>query len=140
MLISGLREVLYKTTDKPRFLITTADMRSWRSDQPVLFLGEWCRLPGQQTVWESLDAEIVPPYGWKEGQRDADSAYVYRLSEQLLVELKDALIIIMERHIHCVTGIFVLVPGLFALHRLCLIVGQPLCLLWNSMKYPATLC
>lgn len=77
--------------DKPRLLITTADERSWRTDQPVLFLGEWCRLYDRRSMWEGLDAEVVPEYGWGEGQQDADYAYVQGLYEQLLVELSEAL-------------------------------------------------
>lgn len=77
--------------DKPRFLITTADERSWRTDRPVLFLGEWCRVYDRRSAWAGLDAEVVPEYGWGEGQHDADYAYVQRLYEQLLIELSEAL-------------------------------------------------
>lgn len=78
-------------SDKPRFLITTADERSWRTDRPVLFLGEWCRVYERRGAWEKLDAEIVPEYGWGEGQQDADYVYVRDLYEQLLTELAVAL-------------------------------------------------
>lgn len=78
-------------TDKPRFLITTADERTWKFDRPVLFLGEWCRLYNRRNVWEKLDANVVPPYGWAPGQRDTDYAYVESIYEQLLVDLYDAL-------------------------------------------------
>lgn len=82
---------MHKTTDKPRFLITTADRRSWKFDEPVLFLGEWCRLPGQQTAWENLDFKVVAPYGADRALRKTDSDYVYSLYEQLLSELSHAL-------------------------------------------------
>lgn len=78
-------------SDKPRFLITTADERSWRTDRPLLFLGEWCRLYERRGMWENLDAEVVPPYGWNKGQREADYAYVHGLCESLLLELSEAL-------------------------------------------------
>jgi putative transferase (TIGR04331 family) len=51
-----------------RFLITTADERTWRRDRPVLFLGEWCRLHDRRASWLGLDAEVVP-YHWDD--RDA---------------------------------------------------------------------
>ncbi|MDO8788875.1 MAG: LIC12162 family protein [Sulfuritalea sp.] len=75
----------------PRFLITTADERSWHTDRPVLFLGEWCRQRARRPAWESIDAVVVPDYGWGEGQQDADYAYSLRLYEQLLVELSESL-------------------------------------------------
>lgn len=77
--------------EQPRYLVTTPDERTWYQDKPVVFLGEWCRLYERQNVWESLDAKIVPPYGWAVGQKDADFSYVQNLYEQLLIELSDAL-------------------------------------------------
>lgn len=76
---------------KPRFLVTTADERSWCTDQPILFLGEWCRSYVKRGIWGELDAEVVPPYGWNKGQRESDYAYVHSLCESLLIELCDAL-------------------------------------------------
>lgn len=78
-------------SDKPRFLITTADERSWRMDRPVLFLGEWCRSHEKRRIWENMDAEVAQPYGWENGQREADYRYVCALRESLLTELHDAL-------------------------------------------------
>lgn len=77
--------------DKPRFLITTADERSWRVDRPVLFLGGWCRLHDRRNVWRNLDATVAPAYGWGRGQQDTDYTYVQGLYEQLLVELSAVL-------------------------------------------------
>lgn len=78
-------------SSKPRLLITTGDERSWHTDRPVLFLGEWCRQGDRHGAWEKLDAAVVPEYGWGEGQQNADYAYSQRLHEQLLVELAEAL-------------------------------------------------
>jgi len=77
--------------EHPRYLITTSDERTWYHDRPVLFLGEWCRIYERQGLWQDLDAKVVPPYGWGDGQKDADFAYVQQLYEILLVELSDAL-------------------------------------------------
>lgn len=78
-------------SEKSRFLITTADMRSWRSDTPVLFLGEWCRPYDKRGTWGKFDAEVVPPYGWNPGQKESDYIYVHSLCESLLIELCEAL-------------------------------------------------
>ena len=74
-----------------RLLITTADQRTWRDDRPVLFLGEWCRPPALRAAWDRKDAAVVPPYGWMQGQQDADYAQVRQLYEALLRELTDGL-------------------------------------------------
>ena len=42
-----------------RFLITTALEETWRDDEPVLFLGEWCRLYSRKDRWSKIDAEIT---------------------------------------------------------------------------------
>ena len=47
---------------KSRFLITTADERSWEMDRPAIFLGEWCCRPNRKEVWGAMDAEIAPPF------------------------------------------------------------------------------
>jgi putative transferase (TIGR04331 family) len=74
-----------------RFLITTADERSWSTDRPVLFLGEWCRLFNRRDQWKRLDAKVVP-YHWDDRrQLYQDYLYVRQLCEQLLAELSDAL-------------------------------------------------
>jgi len=52
-----------------RFLITTADERSWKHDRPVIFLGEWCRRYDRKTVWQDMDAIVAEPYGLKQGER-----------------------------------------------------------------------
>lgn len=75
----------------PRFLITTADQRSCRNDTPILFLGEWCRWHMNKETLEKLDVEVVPPYGWNEGQKENDYAYAWDLIERLLPELGAAL-------------------------------------------------
>ena len=51
-----------------RFLITTADERTWRRECPVLFLGEWCRLHARRAIWQGLDAEVVP-YHWDDREQ-----------------------------------------------------------------------
>lgn len=67
----------------PRFLITTADERTWKSDRPVLFLGEWCRRYDRRSIWESMDAIVAPPYGTSQVQHDRDAAQAKALEEAL---------------------------------------------------------
>ena len=59
-------------------LITTADQRFWKTDEPVLFLGEWCKLFSQKAVWEKLDYEVLP-YHWDDrGKLYNDYLYLDR--------------------------------------------------------------
>ena len=55
-----------------RYLITTADESTWKFDQPVIFLGEWCRLYERKHIWHNLDAIIAKPYGLGKFKKDAD--------------------------------------------------------------------
>jgi putative transferase (TIGR04331 family) len=82
-----------------RFLITTAEERTWQLDKPVLFLGEWCRLHARRDVWSGLDAEVVP-YHWDDRAKlYADYLYLRELHERLLPELSEQL-----NRIHGVKG------------------------------------
>ncbi len=74
-----------------RFLITTADERSWPTDRPVLFLGEWCRRYDRKQVWERMDAMVAEPYGLQVGQKERALAYIQALSSQLLGEVANEL-------------------------------------------------
>jgi putative transferase (TIGR04331 family) len=73
-----------------RYLITTADERSWNTKGPVLFLGEWCRCYDRRSVWSSMDAVVAAPYGLESGQSDRDIAYIKSATSHLLDELSAA--------------------------------------------------
>lgn len=79
------------TIKAPRYLITTADERTWRFDRPVLFLGEWCRLYERQEIWREMDAIVAAPYGLSKTQRDADHAEARSLEQELFPILCDVL-------------------------------------------------
>jgi putative transferase (TIGR04331 family) len=67
-----------------RFLITTALQENWVDDQPVLFLGEWCKIYSQKASWENLDSSIVP-YVWDDRKKYySDYQYLNGLYERLL--------------------------------------------------------
>lgn len=74
-----------------RYLITTADERSWKFDRPVLFLGEWCKLYDRQSVWSSMDAVVAAPYGLDAVSKVRDVSCIQDLADSLLSELSVAL-------------------------------------------------
>jgi len=74
-----------------RYLITTADERTWKFNRPILFLGEWCRLYDRQHVWSVMDAKVAKPYGLQASRKLRDIAYVQSLSRELLKDLASAL-------------------------------------------------
>ena len=39
-----------------KYLITTAIEETWKFDQPVIFLGEWCRVYDRRHIWQNMDA------------------------------------------------------------------------------------
>jgi putative transferase (TIGR04331 family) len=69
-----------------RYLITTADERTWKFERPVLFLGEWCRLYDRRHLWQQMDAIVASPYGLGKVQKDADHAEALTLEEKLFPE------------------------------------------------------
>lgn len=73
------------------FLITTADQRFWKTDEPVLFLGEWCKIFLERHIWEKLDYEVLP-YHWDDRKRlYKDYLYLNELYEKMLAQLCNTL-------------------------------------------------
>lgn len=75
----------------PRYLITTADERTWKFDRPVVFLGEWCRLYERKHIWQEMDAIVAKPYGLGKEQKDTDYASARALEKKLFPILCDTL-------------------------------------------------
>ena len=74
-----------------RFLITTAEKRSWKNDQPVLFLGEWCKLYSNKSEWKKLDA-VTLSYHWDDRRKlYKDYQYLQNVYENFLKQLADEL-------------------------------------------------
>jgi putative transferase (TIGR04331 family) len=70
-----------------RLLVTTALEETWSDAEPMLFLGEWCRLFERRAHWSTLDAEVLP-YHWDDrGKLQADYAYLTVINEELMSEL-----------------------------------------------------
>ena len=74
-----------------RYLVTTSDERSWKFKEPVVFLGEWCRLYSRRETWQSLDAIVAKPIGLEDGQKELDRVYLNNIIAKLLIELTSAL-------------------------------------------------
>jgi len=73
------------------FLITTADRRFWKTDEPILFLGEWCKLFSQRSVWEKLSYDVLP-YHWDNRKKlYQDYLYLDKLYELTLLQMRDLL-------------------------------------------------
>ncbi|MDB0065557.1 LIC12162 family protein [Oceanospirillaceae bacterium] len=74
-----------------KHLITTADERTWKSDRPVLFLGEWCQLYDRRALWMSMNGEVAVPFTPEPDKKSNDIEYLHALTDQLLIELGAAL-------------------------------------------------
>ena len=71
-------------TEQKRYLITTEDEATWKFDQPVIFLGEWCRLYDCKHIWQNMDAIVAKPYDFDVSKNDADLAKTRELEQKLL--------------------------------------------------------
>jgi putative transferase (TIGR04331 family) len=65
------------------YLITTSDERTWKFDQPVIFLGEWCRLYDRKHIWQNVDGIVAAPYGLAQAQKDVDHTDARALEKSL---------------------------------------------------------
>lgn len=66
-----------------RYLITTADERTWVFDRPAVFLGSWCCLHSRQHIWAHMNAEIAEPYGLGQATKELDLTEVRALENAL---------------------------------------------------------
>ena len=73
------------------FLITTADQRFWKADEPVLFLGEWCKLFKEKAIWEKLSYEVLPYHLDVREKLYQDYLYLDKLYERVLLNLTECL-------------------------------------------------
>ena len=81
-----------------RFLITTSEESTWKFDQPVIFLGEWCKRHDQEDVWKNMDYMVAEPYGLKQGDREKSFEEIKSIVLDLLPDLTISL-----NNIHNVT-------------------------------------
>lgn len=78
-------------SDKERYLITTADERTWKFDRPVVFLGEWCRLYSRKHIWQDMNAVVAEPYGLGLEKKDIDYTEARALEEKIFPKLCEVL-------------------------------------------------
>lgn len=78
-----------------RFLVTTSDERTWKTDEKILFLGEWCKLLSRRNIWDQLDYKVLP-YHWDDRNRLlSDYNYLISIYEKYLEILTQKL-----NHVH----------------------------------------
>jgi putative transferase (TIGR04331 family) len=75
----------------PRYLITTADERSWDFERSVLFLGEECRRYDRKHVWSEMDAVVLDPIKKNSEEKLLEIEYIQLLVRQILTELTEIL-------------------------------------------------
>ena len=78
-------------TTQKRYLITTADESTWKFDQPILFLGEWCRLYDRRHIWETMNAKVAKPYGLDKSKKEEDFSKIRQLELKLFPEFYEIL-------------------------------------------------
>jgi putative transferase (TIGR04331 family) len=74
-----------------RHLITTADERAWKTDRPVVFLGEWCRRFDRQSAWAPLDGVVARPVRFDGDARWRMLEGIASLSREMVRETGEAL-------------------------------------------------
>jgi len=77
-----------------RFLVTTAIENTWAYDQPVLFLGEWCKSYHRKHIWQQIDHKTLP-WHWDDKEllmKDKNTL------EMFYEEMLSSLTIILNEH------------------------------------------
>ena len=69
------------------FLVTTANQLFWKTDEKILFLGEWCRLYEEKSVWSKLDHEVLPWHWCNRKKLLSDFQYLQQLNGKILHHL-----------------------------------------------------
>ena len=69
------------------FLATTALEEFWDHTQPMLFLGEWCRLYHRKAAWEKPGNEVLPdPYNSRAEEYEQYTLGVYEKILPIIAE------------------------------------------------------
>ena len=74
-----------------KYLITTADEATWKFDEPVIFLGDWCRLYNRKHIWKEMDFVVAKPYGLQQLKKDFDFSQIRELEKKLFPEFYELL-------------------------------------------------
>jgi putative transferase (TIGR04331 family) len=70
-----------------RFLIFTADKRTWKSDRKLIFLGLWCLSKKELLNNSNLDYIFSRPYGVKSSEKNNDNILVKNYKKFILKQL-----------------------------------------------------
>jgi len=72
-------------------LITTAEERTWKKDEKIIFLGGWCKLYSRKHIWSKLNYKLVP-YHWDDRDKYyEDYKYLSEVYERYLKVLSKTL-------------------------------------------------
>jgi len=66
------------------FLATTANHHYWDKNQKILFLGEWCRIYNQKSIWSKVAHEVLPSPWNDTEQFDKHYSYLQTVQEKYL--------------------------------------------------------
>ena len=66
------------------FLVTTANQNFWKTDEKILFLGEWCKLYDQKHIWSKLAYETLPSHWGERGKLYDRYTYLDNIYEKYL--------------------------------------------------------
>jgi len=83
-------------TKQKRYLITTEDEATWKFDQPVIFLGDWCCSYNRKYIWQNMDAIVAEPYGLDAAKKDADFLMIIELEKKIFPEFYE----LLNHHFH----------------------------------------
>jgi len=72
---------------QPRHLIVTSDVRTWKFDQPVIFLGKWCLREQDKDIWKKMDAVIAKSVGVENQDRFSLHTEARRIESMLFPRL-----------------------------------------------------
>lgn len=68
-------------------LVTTALEDTWKHDEDILFLGEWCKLYDRKSQWQDLNYQVMP-YHWDNSDKlYKDYQYIDGVYEKYLAVL-----------------------------------------------------
>ena len=69
-----------------KLLVTTSLNESWGTDEVIVFLGEWCKLYGNEHLWKNRDYSVIE-YHWSDRNKAFhDFQYIKSRYNSLLSE------------------------------------------------------
>ena len=84
-------------SNNQKYLVTTAIEQTWKYEEPILFLGEWCKIYSKKDNWSKLDFTVLDHH-WNDIEKfHYDYKYLSVFYEKVLFDLS-----IKLNEIHCV--------------------------------------